>query len=122
MKVLVTGAAGFIAGYLVPELLRHQHQVVGVDNFSKYGPVKRSYDGDPGYQLVEGDANGENERKYLETVEGPAEVRRNERFPLRPGERAIPWDGEVGSVSHDCLRQGRARSFDQSVLTNGGLA
>ena len=56
MKVLVTGAAGFIAGYLVPELLRHQHQVVGVDNFSKYGPVKRSYDGDPGYQLVEGDA------------------------------------------------------------------
>jgi len=56
VKVLVTGAAGFIAGYLVPELLRHQHQVVGVDNFSKYGPVKRSYDGDPGYQLVEGDA------------------------------------------------------------------
>jgi len=34
VKVLVTGAAGFIAGYLVPELLRHQHQVVGVDNFS----------------------------------------------------------------------------------------
>src|SRR5205814_2440309 len=40
-------------GYLVPELLRHQHQVVGVDNFSKYGPVKRSYDSSPGYQLLE---------------------------------------------------------------------
>jgi nucleoside-diphosphate-sugar epimerase len=30
--------------------------VVGVDNFSKYGPVKRSFDDDPRYRLVEGDA------------------------------------------------------------------
>jgi len=30
--------------------------VVGVDNFSKYGPVKRSFDSDPRYRLVEGDA------------------------------------------------------------------
>lgn len=56
MKVLLTGAAGFIAGYLVPELLEHGHEVVGLDNFSKYGPVKRSYDDHPRYRLVEGDA------------------------------------------------------------------
>jgi nucleoside-diphosphate-sugar epimerase len=30
--------------------------VVGVDNHSKYGKVTRSYDNDPGYRLVEGDA------------------------------------------------------------------
>jgi UDP-glucose 4-epimerase len=30
--------------------------VVGVDNYSKYGPVKRTYDTDPRYRLVEGDA------------------------------------------------------------------
>jgi UDP-glucose 4-epimerase len=30
--------------------------VVGVDNFSKYGPVKRSFDDDPRYRLVEADA------------------------------------------------------------------
>ncbi len=30
--------------------------MVGVDNFSKYGPVKRSFDDDPRYRLVEGDA------------------------------------------------------------------
>jgi nucleoside-diphosphate-sugar epimerase len=30
--------------------------VVGVDNYSKYGPVRRSFDGDPRYRLVEGDA------------------------------------------------------------------
>jgi nucleoside-diphosphate-sugar epimerase len=56
VKVLVTGAAGFICGYLVPELLAAGHQVVGVDNFSKYGPVRRSYDDHPCYRFVEGDA------------------------------------------------------------------
>ena len=30
--------------------------MVGVDNYSKYGPVKRSFDSDPRYRLVEGDA------------------------------------------------------------------
>src|SRR3989441_1603196 len=56
MKVLVTGASGFICGYLVAELLRAGHEVVGVDNFSKYGPVRRTFDDDPHYRLVEGDA------------------------------------------------------------------
>src|SRR3954467_8924364 len=56
MKALVTGAAGFICGYLVPELLEAGHEVVGVDNFSKYGPARKSYDDDPRYTLVEGDA------------------------------------------------------------------
>ena len=40
----------------MPELLGAGHAVVGVDNFSKYGPVSRSYDGHPAYRLVEGDA------------------------------------------------------------------
>jgi UDP-glucose 4-epimerase len=56
VKVLVTGSAGFICGYLVGELLDAGHEVVGVDNFSKYGPVQRTFDHDPRYRLVEGDA------------------------------------------------------------------
>ncbi|GIF70481.1 NAD-dependent epimerase [Asanoa ishikariensis] len=55
-KVLVTGSAGFIGGYVVEELLGRGHEVVGVDNFSKYGPVSHSYDNHPGYHFVEGDA------------------------------------------------------------------
>jgi len=56
MKVLVTGAAGFICGYLIEELLEHGHEVVGVDNFSKYGPVEKSYQKHPKYRFVKGDA------------------------------------------------------------------
>ena len=56
MKVLVTGAAGFINGYLIPELLGAGHEVVGLDDYSKYGPVTRSYDSHPGYRFVQGDA------------------------------------------------------------------
>ena len=56
MKVVVTGAAGFICGYLVEELLVAGHEVVGLDNFSKYGRVAKSYDDHPGYRFVEGDA------------------------------------------------------------------
>ena len=56
MKVLVTGAAGFINGYLVPELLEAGHEVVGLDDFSKYGRLVKSYDDHPAYRFVEGDA------------------------------------------------------------------
>jgi nucleoside-diphosphate-sugar epimerase len=55
MRILVTGAAGFISGYLVSELLEHGHEVVGIDNFSKYGRVAKSYDDHPSYTFVEGD-------------------------------------------------------------------
>ena len=55
-QVLVSGSAGFIGGYVVEELLSRGYAVVGVDNFSKYGKVKKSYDDHPNYRLVEGDA------------------------------------------------------------------
>ena len=55
MKVLLTGSAGFIAGYLVNELLEAGHEIVGIDNFSKYGDVVRTYDEHPRYRFVRGD-------------------------------------------------------------------
>jgi nucleoside-diphosphate-sugar epimerase len=56
MKICVTGAKGFIAGYLIEELLRGDWEVVGIDNLSKYGPVEKSYDNHPNYKFIFGDA------------------------------------------------------------------
>jgi UDP-glucose 4-epimerase len=57
VKTLISGSSGFIGGYVVEELLRRGHEVVGVDNFSKYGKVTKSYDDHPNYRLIEGDAS-----------------------------------------------------------------
>jgi UDP-glucose 4-epimerase len=56
VKVLVTGSAGFIAGYLVQQLLESGHEVIGIDNFSKYGAVERSYQDHPHYRFLHADA------------------------------------------------------------------
>lgn len=56
MKILVTGSQGFICGYLIEELLNAGHKVVGIDNLSKYGKVKKSYDSHRNFDFVKGDA------------------------------------------------------------------
>ena len=55
-KVLITGSSGFIGGYVVEEMLSCGYDVVGLDNYSKYGRVTKSYDAHPRYTFVEGDA------------------------------------------------------------------
>lgn len=55
-RVLVTGAAGFIGGYVVQELLGRGFTVTGLDNYSKYGKVRRSFEDHPRYRFIEGDA------------------------------------------------------------------
>lgn len=56
MKILVTGSAGFIAGYLIEELLTAGHEVIGLDNYSKYGRLERGYDSHERFRGVTGDA------------------------------------------------------------------
>jgi UDP-glucose 4-epimerase len=56
MKILISGAAGFICGYLIEELLQADYDVIGLDNYSKYGPLSKSYDDHPRYKFIRGDA------------------------------------------------------------------
>ena len=54
-KILITGSQGFIGTYLCAEFLKQGYEVIGVDNFSKYGPVSRPHDNDPKFHLLEMD-------------------------------------------------------------------
>lgn len=65
MKLLVSGAKGFIAGYLIQDFLNAGWKVVGLDNLSKYGDVKKSYDDHPDYEFVRGDAKDVDTLKEL---------------------------------------------------------
>ena len=56
MKILVTGSAGFISGYLIEELLNSDHTVIGIDNFSKYGKSNSNYFNNKNFEFIEGDA------------------------------------------------------------------
>jgi UDP-glucose 4-epimerase len=51
MKILVTGSEGSLAQMVIPRLLAEGHTIVGVDNFARYGHIKR----DRAYELHTGD-------------------------------------------------------------------
>uniref|UniRef100_A0A7S1KWV4 NAD-dependent epimerase/dehydratase domain-containing protein n=1 Tax=Alexandrium catenella TaxID=2925 RepID=A0A7S1KWV4_ALECA len=55
-KILVTGSHGFIMGYTIPILLEQGHEVYGIDNFWKYGELKKSFDDHPRFHFYRGDA------------------------------------------------------------------
>lgn len=54
-KILITGSQGFIGSYLCNEFLNNGYEVIGVDNYSKYGFLKRSHDNHSNFRLFRGD-------------------------------------------------------------------
>jgi nucleoside-diphosphate-sugar epimerase len=84
MKILVTGSAGFIGGYLVEELLHAGHEVIGLDNFSKYGQVRQNALGNPGYRFVTGDAK---DVRLLEDL-------------LRDADHVVAGAARIGGISY----------------------
>jgi UDP-glucose 4-epimerase len=51
MKILVTGSEGSLAQMVIPRLMADGHSIVGVDNFTRYGHIKR----DRPYEFHTGD-------------------------------------------------------------------
>lgn len=56
MKVLVTGSEGYLGTFICAELLSCGYSVVGLDNFSKYGPSDPAFGSHPLFEFVFGDA------------------------------------------------------------------
>jgi nucleoside-diphosphate-sugar epimerase len=50
-RILVLGGAGFIGSYIVRELLAHGHEIVVIDNFSKYGYIEHDWYKHPNCKL-----------------------------------------------------------------------
>ena len=56
MRILVTGAAGYIGSVLVPELLREGHDIIAVDNFMYNQTSLLDCCHDKQFTVVRGDA------------------------------------------------------------------
>ena len=51
MKVLIAGSEGSLMQSVIPHLLAAGHEIIGVDNFFRYGNIARNRD----YEFLEGD-------------------------------------------------------------------
>ncbi len=67
--ILITGSQGFIGTYFCKELLSHNYKVIGIDNFSKYGRVKRAHDNHKNFKLIEGNVKDLNNLKISEKID-----------------------------------------------------
>ncbi|NND82306.1 MAG: NAD-dependent epimerase/dehydratase family protein, partial [Gammaproteobacteria bacterium] len=67
MRILVTGAAGFIGADLSAKLLALGHAVVGIDNFNDYYDVSLKRD-----RIKQLDSAGDFELREVDLVDGPA--------------------------------------------------
>lgn len=50
--MFITGSQGFIASYVCEELLSSGYKVIGIDDYSKYGYIKRLHDDHPNFELL----------------------------------------------------------------------
>ncbi len=66
MKICITGSHGFIGGYVVEELLTQNFEVIGIDNFSKYGQICKSFESNDKFKFYNFDIK--NTHKLYELI------------------------------------------------------
>jgi len=69
LNILLTGSQGFIGSYLCQELLNRGHEVIGLDNYSKYGKVSRPHDDFDNFSFYEQDVTKPLEIENFDSVD-----------------------------------------------------
>lgn len=64
-RILFTGSHGFIAAYVINQLLDEGNEIWGIDNFWKYGKISKSYDNHPKFHFLECDAKDTDKLKKI---------------------------------------------------------
>jgi UDP-glucose 4-epimerase len=66
--IIVTGSQGFIGSYICNDLLSNGYNVIGIDNFSKYGVVSRSHDKNPNFHFIQEDIINIKDIDYIKNI------------------------------------------------------
>jgi UDP-glucose 4-epimerase len=67
MRILVTGSEGSLMQFVIPFLIDAGHEVVGVDNFARYGVIERERN----YEFIRGDLTDKDfVDKIMQNVDG----------------------------------------------------
>ena len=61
MKLLITGSEGSLAQIVIPSLLKDGHEIIGIDNFTRYGSIER----ERGYEFVKDDLSDTSVVKHI---------------------------------------------------------
>ncbi|HZH97409.1 MAG TPA: NAD-dependent epimerase/dehydratase family protein, partial [Fimbriimonadaceae bacterium] len=88
MKILVTGSEGSLMQAVIPKLIEQGHEIVGVDNFFRYGRIERQRN----YELKEGDLADDSFVRSIMTPDLDAVIQGAARIFGVAGFHAYPAD------------------------------
>jgi UDP-glucose 4-epimerase len=119
MKILVTGSEGSLMHAVIPKLLAQGHEVIGVDNFFRYGRIERQRD----YDLIEGDLCDVDfvkslfDRKFEAIIQGAARI-----FGVA-GFHAYPADilGRDVMLHQNILWEAREKGLERIVYISSSM-
>lgn len=119
--VIVTGSQGFIGTFMCQDLLNKGYNVVGIDNFSKYGEITRPHDDHKNFYLIRVDLSREwpiDSAYWGRAFAGPARKLADEAEYIIAGAAMIGGISYFHKYAYDLLATNErilANTFDAAI-------